>query len=113
MADKRSLGSHPLVDPFVTNGDRVAWPEPTNGDRIAWPEPSTAIEQNREPGWTEVAEVVSNDAGGLLPAEEKPHVANPLSFFTRLTYSLPAFSTTSLTILISLYVNDFYGMHQP
>lgn len=35
----------------------------------------------------------------------------PLSRSLRLIYGLPAFSTTSLTITIALYANDFYGAH--
>lgn len=33
----------------------------------------------------------------------------PLKWTQRVWYGLPAFSTTSLTITIALYVNDFYG----
>lgn len=35
----------------------------------------------------------------------------PLKWTQRLWYGLPAFSTTSLTITIALYANDFYGVN--
>lgn len=70
--------------------------------------------QQYPPAWaapTEAAptsgEDISNDAGAFSIDQKQ---AAPLPFCTRLRYALPSFSTTSLTILISLYVNDFYGM---
>jgi hypothetical protein len=103
MTDKES----PLEHSSGQAGTRavVAWPGSTDGSQQA-AQPVMA-----EPVWaeTEIAEV-SNDTGGLFPAPEKTIVA-PLPFSTRLRYAMPSFSTTSLTILISLYANDFYGMH--
>jgi hypothetical protein len=96
-----------MTDKDVIHGDKISWIERPNAIEQAT-EPTT--EQSREPGWTEV---VSSDAGGLLPADEKPGIVDPLSLGTRLKYALPSFSTTSLTVLISLYINDFYGMHHP
>ena len=48
--------------------------------------------------------VSADDAG----ARQHAGVA-PLRKGQLIAYALPAFSTTSLSLLISLYVNDFYG----
>jgi hypothetical protein len=45
----------------------------------------------------------------IVAQDDPNHVEDPLSFSAKLFYALPSFSTTSLTLLISLYANDFYG----
>lgn len=100
MADNQEL----LGDPAGPVGRQVAW---GSGDIQQLP--------TAPPAWTAITEAAptsaadaSNDGGALK--DEKYAILPPLPFTTRLRYALPAFSTTSLTILISLYVNDFYGM---
>lgn len=98
------MGDNTMGDPATRNGQAGARPQ-----AVAWGAADNAIHQTAEHGWADAAGV-SNNAGEFLPVDAKP-VVDPLPLTTRLTYALPAFSTTSLTILISLYINDFYGVN--
>jgi hypothetical protein len=97
MADKPDPSGAPLAEPVWALSSASNQP---------WQRANSSRDRQQV---TNILPPMGTDVTPADDHEQEEGQEPPLSLVKRITYALPAFSTTSLTILISLYANDFYG----